>query len=235
MRVLSVVHQADAGSGVFGRVAERLGHELVEWAPSAGPPPEGEFGAAMVFGGGMHPDQEAEHPWLRGEKEFLAGLLERDTPMLCTCLGAELLAGAAGAAPERLPEPEIGWRSIGLAAAAAEDPVLGGVPERFCGFQWHSYGSPLPPSAVELAPAGANGVVNAFRVADAWGLQFHAEVTRDIVTGWIERYHEDEDAIRIGVEPVPLLAETEERIADWNEIGERIAAGFLEYAAGRGS
>jgi GMP synthase-like glutamine amidotransferase len=233
MRVLSVVHQPDAGSGVFGMVAEQRGHELVEWMPAQGPAPEGHFDAVMVFGGGMHPDQEDKYPWLAGEKRMLAGLTERRVPMLCTCLGSELLAGAAGVAPRRLAEPEIGWVELGLEDGAATDPVLGGLPQDLAGFQWHSYGTPLPDGAIPLARAAEDGLVNAFRIGEAWGLQFHAEVTRDIAAGWIERYHEDPDAVRIGLDPEPLLHETDERIAEWNAVGERIASAFLDYAATR--
>jgi GMP synthase (glutamine-hydrolysing) len=232
MRVLSVVHQIDAGSGIFGSVAERGGHDLVEWIPAQGAAPDGGFDAVMVFGGGMHPDQEDEHPWLPGEKRLLAGFLEQGMPMLCTCLGAELLAEAAGGGARRLREPQIGWHEIELAEVAAEDPVLGALPHEFTGFQWHSFGTPAPDGAGVLAP-GADGHADAFRVGEAWGLQFHAEVTRDIAAGWIERYREDEDAVRMGLQPAPLLAETEERIEDWNQLGERIADGFLEYAASR--
>ena len=113
--------------------------------------------------------------------------------MLATCLGSELLAEAAGGRSERMPEPEIGWHPTELTAAADADPVLGGLPAEFTGFQWHSYATPLPSDAVGLAQDGA--YPDAFRVGDAWGLQFHAEVTEAIVGGWLDRYSEDADAV----------------------------------------
>ncbi len=45
----------------------------------------------------MHADQEAEHPWLRDEKELLATLLDAGVPTMGVCLGSQLLAEAAGA------------------------------------------------------------------------------------------------------------------------------------------
>jgi GMP synthase (glutamine-hydrolysing) len=230
MRVLSIVHQIDAGSGIFGAVAERRGDEVVEWIPAQGPAPDGDFGAVMVFGGGMHPDQEEQHSWLAGEKELIRGWVERRTPILATCLGSELLAASAGAGIERMADPQIGWCEVELTADAADDPVLGRLPESFTGFQWHSYATPLPEGAAALARDGGDGRVDAFRIGEAWGLQFHAEVTREIVAGWLDRYREDEDAVRIGLEPGAILAETDERIADWNAVGERIAGAFLDHA-----
>ena len=68
MRVLAIVHQRDAGAGVFGDAVRDAGADLVEWAPPAGGPPELDgLGAALVFGGAVHADQEEGNPWLRGE------------------------------------------------------------------------------------------------------------------------------------------------------------------------
>jgi GMP synthase-like glutamine amidotransferase len=101
VRVLSIVHELDAGAGVFG--------EFETWVPSSGRPrPEG-FDALMIFGGSMHVDQNDGHPWLTPEKRFIREQLERGTPILGVCLGSQLLAEAAGAAPFRMAEPEIGW------------------------------------------------------------------------------------------------------------------------------
>ena len=223
-----MVHQIDAGSGVFGAVAERRADEVVEWIPVQGPLPGGDFDAVMVFGGGMHPDQEDEHPWLRGEKALIRGWLEDGVPLLATCLGSELLAQAAGGRAERMPEPQIGWHEVSLTPEARADPVLSGLPDSFTAFQWHSYSTPLPSEASCLARR--DEYADAFRMGDAWGFQFHAEVTADIVSGWLDRYGEDEDARRIGFDPEPVRVETMDRIAEWNAIGERISEAFLEYA-----
>ena len=226
-----MVHQIDAGSGVFGAAAERRGEEMVEWIPMQGPPPGGEFDAVMVFGGGMHPDQEEKHHWLRGEKDLIRGWIEAGMPLLTTCLGSELLAEAAGGGTERMPEPQIGWHEVSLTPEAVGDPVVAGLPPRFTAFQWHSYATPLPTGAVCLAQRGA--YPDAFRIGDSWGFQFHAEVTADIVGGWLDRYAEDEDAVRIGFDPEPVRIETAERIEGWNSIGERIAEAFLEHVDSR--
>jgi GMP synthase (glutamine-hydrolysing) len=104
MRVVAAVHQDDGGPVVFGEVIRELGHELVEWRPSEGPPPDGRApGAALVFGGSMHLDQEDEHPWLRPEGEWIRSLLADGVPTLGVCLGSEMLAQAVGWPVVRLP------------------------------------------------------------------------------------------------------------------------------------
>ena len=231
MRVLTIVHQADAGAGVFGAQAEAEGHELVEWVPSNGGPPElDSVDAAMVFGGAMNPDQEDAHPWLQRDKQLIADLLERRVPMLGVCLGSELLAEVAGGPPRRSSRPEIGWHRIELSDEGAADPLLGELPRGFEGFVWHSYEWPLPPGAVALASSDV--CLQAFRLgeAPAWGIQFHAEVTRENILKWLEGYASDADAVRIGVDPEALRQESERRIEDWNETGRGIAARFLAEA-----
>jgi GMP synthase (glutamine-hydrolysing) len=232
VRILAVVHQPDAGVGVFGEAALAMRHELVEWTPSTSdaPPLEGLDGA-MVFGGAMHVDQEEEHPWLRGEKALLRELLRRRVPLLGICLGAQLLAEAAGAAPRRASRPEIGWHPIELTTAGARDPLLGQLPRRFEGFFWHSYEAPLPPGAVALARSPV--CLHAFRLnGAAWGLQFHPEVTGADLGSWLDGYRNDLDAVRMRLDPVALRAESSGRIEAWNELGRGIARRFLAAAEG---
>jgi GMP synthase (glutamine-hydrolysing) len=235
VRVLSIVHQTDAGAGVFREVARESGHELVDWLPTNGAAPSlGGFGAAMVFGGAMHVDEEGNHPWIRGEKELLRALLDRGVPLLGVCLGSQLLAEAAGAEPRRASEPEIGWKAIELTPEGRTDPLLAALPERFDAFEWHSYEAPLPEGAVALAQSPV--CLQAYRLdgSPAWGLQFHAEVTTRELNAWLDSYRSDEDAVRIGLDAEALRAESAGRIDDWNELGRWIARRFLAEAVRAG-
>ena len=75
MRALAIVHQRDAGAGVFADEMRDRGVELDEWLLTkrgTGPPREiADYDAVLTFGGAMHADQEDRHPWLRFEKDFL--------------------------------------------------------------------------------------------------------------------------------------------------------------------
>ena len=101
MRVLSVVHHPGhtGGGGLFETVAEELGHRHERWHAPDGRHEDdpAAYDAIMVFGGYMHPDQDAEHPWLQGEADFIRAALEERVPMLGVCLGSQLIARAAGA------------------------------------------------------------------------------------------------------------------------------------------
>lgn len=228
MKVLSIVHQWDAHPGVFADDAA----ELVQWVPSEGPPPALDgVDAAMVFGGSMHIDQEPTHPWLRGEKQLLRELLDRRLPLLGVCLGAQLLAEAAGARPRRAARPEIGWHRVEVTPDGAGDPLVGPLAPAFEAFLWHSYEAPLPPGAVRLAATPL--CLQAFRLGEAraWGVQFHAEVTPSILEAWLDGWEESEDAAASGLDPEEIRHESRGRIDAQMELGRGIAHRFLAEAA----
>jgi GMP synthase (glutamine-hydrolysing) len=231
VRVLSIVHERDAGGGVFAEAAAASGRPLCEWIPAEGPPPGGPFDAAIVFGGAMHVDQEREHAWLAGEKQLLRELLGERVPLLGVCLGAQLLAEAAGGDVRRAQRPEIGWVAVELAEGSAEDELLGPLPRRFESFQWHSYELLAPAGAAVLAHSSS--CVQAFHLSEApaWGIQFHAEATAETIAGWIRTYTTDPDAVRADVDWEAVRANTDKQIGRWNQLGRALCTRFLDAAA----
>ena len=144
MRVLSVVHDPahTGGGGLFEKVVAERGDTLDRWVVADGeavPDDPSRWDAVMVFGGAMHPDQDAEHPWLRGEVAFIAEALSQGVPTIGVCLGAQLVARAAGAGVGPAERPEVGWFTVELSDDGAGDPVVGVLPPRVDAFQWHYY------------------------------------------------------------------------------------------------
>lgn len=232
MRVLAITHQRDAGPGVFAEAIAAAGASLEEWLLAEQPePPADPFGYDAVFtlGGAMHVDQGDRHGWIAEEKALLRDLLDRRVPLLGLCLGGQMLAAAAGAAPRRATRPEIGWFGVELTAEGREDPLLGALAPCFETFQWHSYEFPLPPGAVPLARSEV--CLQAFRLGEvAWGLQFHPEVSAADAGSWIDDYRSDEDAVRIGLDPEALRAETAAKIGAFNQLGRELCGRWLAAA-----
>jgi GMP synthase-like glutamine amidotransferase len=228
MNVLSIVHGGDARAQLFSQVVTEVGHTLEEWSLAWGTPPPrpiDDYDAVLVFGGAMHADEDARHPWLSEENLLLQRLLDLHVPTLGVCLGAQLLAKAAHAPVHPAPRPEIGWHDVELTGEAADDPICSRLPARFRAFQWHYYTYGLPSGAVELARSEV--CTQAFRLGSCvWGVQFHPEVTREQIQSWLET-----DGFNEGVDVERVAAESDERIEEWNRIGAALCGAFLEEAA----
>jgi GMP synthase (glutamine-hydrolysing) len=235
MRVLCIRHPGGGHAGVFGQRAEAAGHRIDHWTPAAdepAPAPPESYDGLLVLGGGMNVREADRRPYLREEIALLEGALADDRPVLGVCLGAQLLAKAAGAEVHRARTPEIGWREVELCSAASADRVVGALPRRFTAFQWHSYTCEIPFGAVELA---RNEVCpQAFRLGDAaWGVQFHPEVTEDILAEWFGSYDVDPDAVAMGFDPRAAAAELPARLPHWMMLGGVLFDAFLAAVAAR--
>lgn len=236
MRVLTIVHEQDAGPGVFGEVLDAVAGVAVDtWftAERAQPPAAASaYDAVLSFGGAMHPHEEEQHPWLVDEKRFLAAALTGTVPLLGVCLGAELIAEAAGGTTGHMPRPEIGWYEVSLTEAGRADPVLGPIGAGFEALEWHSYAIAPPATATVLARS--DSCVQGYRIGGcAWGIQFHAEVTDSDFQYWLDHYTMDADAVRVGIDPDTLARATAGRMPSWHELGRAICTRFLEAAAAR--
>ncbi|MBS1680019.1 MAG: type 1 glutamine amidotransferase [Actinobacteria bacterium] len=233
VRVLAIVHQTDAGPGVFGDVIRERGGTVDQWMlpQSAGPPadPLG-YDAVLVLGGSMNADEGGRHGWIGTERGLVGRLLEQRVPLMGICLGGQMVAAAAGAVPRRAARPEIGWHAVEVTEAGRQDPVLGPLAPRFEALQWHGYEFPLPPGAMALARSEV--CLQAARIGElAWAIQFHPEVTAADALRWTADSATDPDAIRIGLDPTALALEIEAKIGAFNDLGRDLCGRWLDVAA----
>ena len=133
-----------------------------------------EVDLLVVLGGPMSVNDEAELPWLVGEKRFVADALRLGKPVLGICLGAQLMAAALGSRVYPGPDKEIGWHPIhGTQAADGHFSF----PAQIDVFHWHGETFDLPDGAVRLASSAACAN-QAFGFGErALALQFHLETT----------------------------------------------------------
>lgn len=147
--------------------------------------------AVVSLGGPMNVYEDKRYPFLLAEERILKQALEKGLPVLGICLGAQMLAKSCGAKVFKSPVREIGWRRVTLTAEGRRDRLFSGIPERPEVFEWHEDTFGIPAGGVLLArSAGCRN--QAFRVGrNAYGLQFHVEVTPAMIRGWIGRYAGD--------------------------------------------
>lgn len=139
--------------------------------------------AAIVLGGRMGVGEVEHYPFLHPLKTWLQQLLQQRTAVLGICLGGQLLAEVAGGTVSTGRCGERGLCAVTLTAVGTRDPLLAGMAPVATVMQWHDDSFTLPPAAQHLA-ASTCCPVQAFRIANAWGVQFHPEVDRTIVTSW---------------------------------------------------
>lgn len=230
MRVLSVIHEPGAmgGGGAYEHHAVARGDELTVWLPPDGSPAPSAataFDAIMVFGGIAHPDQDAEHPWLTSEVAFVAEAIESGVPLLGVCLGSQLIARAAGTWVGPAQVAEVGWHPVSLTEAAAADPVVGAAfPERFLALEWHYYTWKLPAGA-ELLAANDNAL-QAYRLGErTWAVQFHPEVTPEMLDYWCET-----GAAELPTSLEGMREQNAEHLPLWSRQGTALVEAFLQQA-----
>lgn len=171
--------------GIYGDHLHAAGvpHRLLRLDARAALPRLGDGDGCIVFGGYMGVHDAADHPFLPPLKAFLRQAVEADVPVLGICLGGQLLADALGGRVTAGSRGEKGLGSLALTSAGLADPLFEGLPGHFAAFEWHDDSFDLPPAAMHLA-ASAACPGQAFRCRSAWGLQFHPEVDRRIVSVW---------------------------------------------------
>lgn len=142
-----------------------------------------EFAGLIVMGGPMGAYEDAQHPWLTGEKRMIREAAQAGHPVWGVCLGAQLLAAALGARVYPGERAEVGLLSVELTRAASDDPVFAGAPRTFPTLQWHGDTFDLPDGATLLA--GSRAYRNqAFVFRNAYALQFHLEVSPRLAAEW---------------------------------------------------
>jgi GMP synthase (glutamine-hydrolysing) len=184
-RILVVLHQEGSSPGRIGHLLHAEGFDLDILRPPLGdelPATLAGHAGAVVFGGPMSANDRDE--FVRRETDWLAVPLAEDKPFLGICLGAQMLVNHLGGKVDGHHEGavEIGWYPL---RATDEGRALMHWPEMV--YQFHREGFSLPKDATLLATSDTYPN-QAFRYGrNAWGIQFHAELTRAMMQRWVVR------------------------------------------------
>ncbi len=230
-RLLVFQHVAAETAGTLDPFLRGAGFRIryvnFERTPDADPDPR-RYDGLVILGGPMNVDQAGEFPYLVTEIEVLKEALAREMPILGICLGAQLLASALGAPVHPAPVQEIGWYPLLPAPAASDDPLLRHLTRGQHVFQWHSYTFAVPPDAVHLASTGTCPN-QAFRhSSNAYGLQFHLEVDREIIARWLSvpSWREELEALRGPEHAREVHADTHRHIGPATKAATRVFDAF---------
>ena len=158
-------------------------------------------------------------PFVQREVKLYHQAIEADVPILGLCFGGQMLARVLGARLFRAEEAEIGWLPV-----RTHDPELVSTGPWF---QWHFDSFSAPPGAKLIAETDA--APQAFVSGRNLGLQFHPEVTPEIMDEWVRAYPHELEAE--GVDPQGLLAETRQRAGQAKQTTWRLLNAFRDRVA----
>ncbi len=158
----------------------------------------------VVLGGSMGVGDTADHPHLVQEQSMLSERLALELPCLGICLGAQLLAAAAGAEVTHGKNGlEVGVAPVRWTAGGQQDEVTGGLGGRTTVAHWHQDTFSAVPGATLLASTDRY-VQQAFRLGTSYGFQFHLETTSQAFGSWLDK--EAEALARLGKNVAELKA-----------------------------
>jgi GMP synthase-like glutamine amidotransferase len=204
-------HQRQARALVIQHEAATPAGLILDWLDGHGIPADvvridnqdgdidaGGYGLLIPLGSEFAPYHDHIR-WIPREVGLLRQAHQSGASVLGICFGGQLLARALGARVYRAGTAEIGWLPV-----RSQDPEF--VSEGPW-FQWH-FDTFEPPAGADLIAENDAGP-QAYVIGQSMGVQFHPEVTPDIMDDWVKVYRHELDAA--GVDPDALLAETVER------------------------
>ena len=229
MRVAIVENTRVTHHGQVGVALHEAGAKIDQYKPFADGrlPAPGSFDALVVFGGEQSARDDHSHPYLPALADLMQQTGAAGHAVLGICLGSQLLARGFGAENRLGVASEFGWRDVTLHDAAKNDPVLGGLPDSFAIFQWHSDTFTLPKGATHLAssPVAQN---QCFRIGRAtYGMQFHFEANRALVADWTREFPELTDRNEPGWTQHLHTRHAAEKGADADAAGLAIARAWV--------
>ncbi|MDH5353698.1 MAG: type 1 glutamine amidotransferase [Gammaproteobacteria bacterium] len=128
--------------------------------------------------------------WMAQEIELIRMAYANDTPILGICLGAQLMSKALGGDVHQGQSVEVGWHQVQLLPAASSSPYFTDAEEIFQVFQWHAHVFSPPPFAEPLAISDCTEC-QAYTYNNSLAVQFHLEMTEEIIRDLIQRYGSD--------------------------------------------
>jgi GMP synthase (glutamine-hydrolysing) len=227
--ILIVQHEPSVPPGLIASCAEDSGNRvrvLEAWREESWPAIE-DLRALVVMGGTMNVDQLEEFPFLERSRALTTQAIESGVPTLGVCLGSQMMARVLGSEVRRAPDRNALFSTLELTEEGKKDPLSG----PFDGvrvLQFHEDTFDVPDGAVPLATSSHSSLTQAFRYGkSAYAIQFHFEVDRRILEGWIESIGPQDMLEGWGREGSELLEQADRALAAQSTAGRRLVEGFI--------
>lgn len=213
--VLVLQHQDDDGPGNLGEWFTAQGIPFVVRDVTAQGPHDETDWAAVVVLGSKESVYDVSVPWLAWEQTELRRHLEAGRPTFGICFGAQLLAQLTGGSVAAARTPERGWIDVEGREHAGS------------WFAWHGDEITAPPQAEVVARSSS--CVQAFRIGPHLGVQFHPEVSLEMITSWLAEHRRQEQLSAADSTGDAVLAESVSFAQEAEQAAHRLYAGFFGF------
>ena len=218
------------GPGYFASTLEKRGipWQVIKLDAGDTVPRDARKYSGLAFMGGPMSVNDAL-PWIAPALELARDAVRKDVPLLGHCLGGQLMAKALGGAVTKNPVKEIGWGDVRIADNEVAREWVGDV-QRFESFHWHGETFSIPPGGTRVME-NAHCANQAFALGKHFAMQCHVEMTRELIESWLASGADEIAASRAspGVQdPAEIRRDMEARLAQLNEIADRIYDRWLE-------
>lgn len=139
----------------------------------------------IVLGGPIGVYEVERYPFLLDEIRLLEQRLASGRPLLGICLGAQLIARAAGCRVYPGPAKEIGFAPIELTVAGLASPLAAVAEASHRVLHWHGDTFDLPAGATRLASTAVTQNQAFAMGTNVLGLQFHLEAEPAKFERWL--------------------------------------------------
>lgn len=146
-----------------------------------------DYDAVFILGGPMSVNDNLDY--LLEEKKLIHSSFNLGIPIFGICLGSQLIASSCGGNVYKGSKKEIGWGEVRI-TRKGQSSIFYKIPgNKIRVFHWHGDTFTLPSEAEILSESDL--YIQAFRFKNAIGIQFHLEVTKEMILNWIRKYHKE--------------------------------------------
>jgi GMP synthase-like glutamine amidotransferase len=217
--------------GLAEEAVKSAGAEVWRWEsqdPGSGRPDLADVDGVVLFGSTYNVEHADQQPFIKEVRELTIEAVERGTPFLGVCFGAQVLAWSLDADVRKASQREVGFEPMHPEPGASSDPLLAHYADGDMVFQWHM-DTFEPPEGATMLATGDRVRNQAFRAGDrTWGVQWHFEIDRPELEYWLEAFGAEGDlATEWGKSNEQVRAEADAHLAGHEQRGHELFSRFV--------